>query len=134
MSQKLFNKVVGILVLIKAIMVTYYWLTDIRVVTLFGPVAGWIEILVVILCLGIVYIAFTMNEKQKYITQKTQKLFDQFLGVLSGLDALTGAYYLLFSVHILLGNWVFPNWLMVIIMAVDIYMFYAAFSLANKIK
>lgn len=131
MSQKLFNRIVGILVLIKAIAVGYYWLACIKVVSLFCPAASWVEVLVIILCFSIAYVAFSINKKQKYITQK---LFNQFSGILSGLDALTGIYYLLFKVHILLGNWVFPNLLFIIIMAVDIYMFYTAFSLVRKIK
>jgi len=130
MSQKFFNHVVGILFIFKAITVGYYLLTGIRVVAFFGEVAGWVEALVIIFCLGYAFLAFEMKKKQ-YVPQK---IFNRVFGILSGLDALISLYYLIFSVQMVLGNQVFPSWLLVFITMLDIYLFYTAFSLAKKIQ
>jgi hypothetical protein len=131
MSQKLFNQIIGVLFSIKAFVVFYYLLMGIKVTAFFGVTPGWLSILVIVLSICFAYIAFSLTNKQKPVLQK---LFDRFFGILCALDALVSLYYLSFGVKMMLGNQVFPIWLLVVITMVDIYLFYTAFSLAKKIK
>lgn len=128
-SQKLFNKIVGWLVLLKAVSVGYYWIMGLTVVAFFGRVSGLTMLTVIVICLAYAYWAFTVSKKQKFLTQK---LFNQIFGTLCGLDAIVSFYYLFFNVKMVLGNQVFPTWPLLIITAIDIYFFYAAFNLVKK--
>jgi hypothetical protein len=127
MSQRLFNQIVGWLALLKGISVAYYWITGIPVVIFSGPVAGWLMVAVIIISLLYAYWAFTVKGKG-------QKLFDQVFGVVCGIGALVFFYYLFFSVKIMLGNWIFPTWLLLVTTAVVLYLFYVSFELAKKAK
>ena len=128
MTQKLFNRLIGILFLIKALTVGYYWLNGITVAAFFGVVSDWVMAIVVIFSVGFAYLAFTIENNKKYIRQK---LFNQIFGTLSGIDALVSLYYLLFNVKIILGNQTFPDWLMIIVAILDLYLFYTAFNLVK---
>jgi CDP-diglyceride synthetase len=127
MSQKLFNKIVGWLALLKGISVAYYWVAGIPVVILSGPIATWLMVTVIIVSLLYAYWAFT-------IKKKGQKLFDQVFGTVCGLGALIFFYYLFSNVKIMLGNYVFPIWLLLIALAVDLYLLYYSFALVKKEK
>jgi hypothetical protein len=127
MSQKPFNKIVGWLALLKGISVLYYWIAGIPVVIFSGPIASWLMIAVILISLAYAYWAFTVK-------RKGQKLFDQVFGVICGLGALVFFYYLFFNVKIMLGNYVFPIWLLLIALVVDLYLLYYSFALAKKAK
>jgi divalent metal cation (Fe/Co/Zn/Cd) transporter len=127
MSQKLFNQIVGWLALLKGISVAYYWIAGIPVVVSSGPIAAWLMVAVIVISLLYAYWAFTVK-------RKGQKLFDQVFGVMCGIGALVFFYYLFSNAKIMLGNWVFPTWLLLVAMAIVLYLFYVSFKLAKKAK
>jgi len=127
MSQKLFNKIVGWLALLKGVSVAYYWIAGIPVVIFSDPIAGWLMIAVIVISLAYAYWAFTVKKKG-------QKFFDQIFGVVCGLGALVFFYYLFFNVKIMLGSQVFPTWLLLVATAIDLYLLYYSFALAKKAK
>ena len=127
MSQKLFNKVVGILALLKAVSVGYYWITGATVVAFLCDVPGWLMLTVIIISLAYAYWAFTVKKN-------SQKFFDQIFGVLCIFGAIVFLYYLLFNVKLMIGSQIYPTWLLVITAVLDLYLLYYSFALAKNAK
>lgn len=64
----------------------------------------------------------------------SQKIFTQFVGLLFGLKAIFGLFYILNGWEATIAGWIMPLWLMVVAVIVDGYLAYVAAKLTKLIK